>query len=234
MNAAVRFVRDVFRAFTWQKLLLSQLLAVAIDVVAVLAFVMPSRAPITLIWSRIVVEEMAALSIILAVIVTEQAVARGASKVKAYALSVTAASAIAAIGQYHVRHWLGVYTLVDRPGVETWVRRTQMVHVACDTLTYGVLFVLIYEDYRRRAKLLRRAQAAELERASNERRLVESRLAELRSEIDEGEFLDKLGDVRRLLEHGSPAAERRLDELISSLRAKLIADERTRRAWHTR
>ena len=72
-----------------------------------------------------------------------------------------------------------------------------MVYAACDTLTYGVLFILVYLDYRRRESLLRRVRAAELERARNEQRLTDSRLAALRADVDAAELLATLEDLQQ-------------------------------------
>ncbi len=221
MRRMARSLLDVLRGFTWQKLVLVQLLAVSLDIVAVLSFVRPLHPPPTFSASRVVIEEIMAFSIVFALLAAEQAVARGARAFRAFAVAIVAASIIAGLVQYRVRHWLGIYTSGDHPGLGTARRRVQLVYVTSDTLTYGVLFILIYLDYRRRERLLTRVRQAQLERARKERQFAESRLAALRSDVDAEAFLVQLKDIKGLLECEAPDADRRLEELIESLRAKL-------------
>jgi hypothetical protein len=221
VTAAVRFLRDLLHSFTWQKLLLVQLLALGIEIIAVLSFVMPFQSPPSFLWSRLVVDETVAFSIVSALLVARQSIARGVRPVAAYAIAVLAASVLAAVVQFNVRHWLGVYTNGDRPGVEMSRRRMQMVYAASDTLTYGVLFILIYLDYERRERLLRRIREAELDRARKERHVLHARLAAMRLSIDADALMTELIDLQRLFEHDAPDAVRRLDELVAGLRARV-------------
>jgi hypothetical protein len=221
MLAAARFVRDVFLSLTWRKLLLSQVLYVLIDVVGV-AFMTPSTPP-SFFWSRIVIAELQALSILLAILIGDQATVRGMRPLRAYVVALVATSIFAGAVQFQIRHWLGVYTNVDQPGREMSLRRTQMVVVSCITLSYGLLVVLIYLDYQRRERLLRRMRAVQLGRARQEQRLAESRIAELRSEVDGDELMANLGHLQSLFERGAPEAERELNGLIADLRAKLAS-----------
>ena len=227
MRAAARFVGDMIRSFTWQKLLLVQILALALEAIAVLSFVLPFQPPGSFPWSRAVIEETMAFGIVLAVLAADQAVARGARPFRAYALAIVVASLSTSVVQFEVRHWLGMYTNGDQPGRAMAYRRMQMVYAGSDTLTYGALFALIYLDYRRRERLQRRVREAELDRARKDQRLAESRLAALRSEVDAEELMAALADVRRLFEQDSREGDRRLDQLIADLRAKLTPADAT-------
>lgn len=228
MIGCARFARDVFRTFTWRTFLLSQLLAVAIEIIAVLSFVMPLQPPASFSWSRVVIEETMAVSIVLALLAANQAIARGARQVPAFAIAILAASVSTAVVQFEVRHWLGIYTNGDRPGIEMSRRRLQMVYAGSDTLTYGVLFLLMYADYQRRERLLTRIREVELERAHEEQRVLRSRLAAMRSSIDAQELMTRLVDVQRLFEQDSPDADRLLDDLVAGLRARLTPLEPAR------
>lgn len=219
MLAAARFVRDVFRGLTWRKLLLSQALFLYLHILGA-AFVNPSTPP-SFYWSRMVIGELQALSILLAIVIAEQATVRGARPLRAYVLPIVAASVFAGGAQFQIRHWLGIYTNVDQPGRPMSVRRTQMVVAGCITASYGLLVVLIYLDYQRREQLLRRMRTVQLERARREQGLAESRIAGLRSEVDAEELMTKLGDLQLRFERGDQEAERELDELIAGLRTKL-------------
>ncbi len=221
--------RAVLRTFTWQKLLLTQLLVVALDVIALLSFSPLRTTPSTFFWSRPVIEEIMALSIVIAVAAADQAIARGARAFRAYAVALLAAAVVAATSQFQIRHWLGIYTSGDQPGRAIANRRMQMIYVGSDTVTYGALFVLVYLDYRRREALLKRLRGAELGRARKERRVVEAKLGALRAHVDAAELLATLRDLEQRVAVGLPDADDRLDALIASLRARLspVPDEHT-------
>jgi hypothetical protein len=229
MAAVSQFCRDVLRALTWQKLLLAQLLAGIVDMFVVL---MKNQwaAPPTFTWSRLVIAETIAFSMLFALLIADQAVARGARQFRAYALAIVGAAVFAGLAQFQARTWLGIETSIDRVGVAAAVRRTQMVYVACDTLTYGVIFIVVTLDFRRRERLLRRVRAAELERAHREREIVRSQLAALRTDVDAVELLATLDDLRRGFESGRSDVDARLDEVIASLRSKLAPVEAPREA----
>ena len=220
IGAALGFCRDVLRTFTWQKLLLAQLLAGILDLWGLVMF-NRATAPPTFPWSRFVIEETMAFSMLFALLIADQAIARGARQFRAYALAIVAASVFSAVAQFQIRGWLQVHTLTDRPGVSAMVRRTQMVYAGCDTLTYGVIFIVVFLDYRRREQLLRRVRSAELERARREQRIVRSQLAALRTDVDHVELLATLDELRRGLEDDRSDVDARLDAVIASLRSKL-------------
>jgi hypothetical protein len=228
MRAALAFAHDVLREFTWQKVLLAQLLAVMLDVFALLLFVYRSAAPPTFVWSRLVIEETMAFSILFAVLIADQAVARGTRIFRTYALAILVAAVFSTVVQHAIRGWLGIYTSADQPGSSPAGARTQMIYAAGDTLTYGVLFILVYLDHRRRERLLRRVRAAELERARREQHIVRSQLAALRTDIDAVELLATLDDVRRRFEENRSDADAQLDAVIASLRSKLAPVENER------
>jgi hypothetical protein len=219
------FVRDVLRAFTWQKVLVAQLLAGGLDLIVVLMRVGRVASPPTFTWSRFVIAETMAFSILMAVLIAEQAVARGARAFRSYTIAILVASVFSTVVQYEIRTALGFETSTDRPGVAAAVRKTQMVYAGCDALTYGVIFIVCYLDYRRRERLLHRVRAAELERARREQNIVRSQLAALRTDVDAVELLATLEDLQESFERGLADADSRLDGVISSLRSKLAPVE---------
>ena len=218
--AATLFVRDVLRAFTWQKVLIAQLLAGAIDLLNVIMR-FGRAGPPTFTWSRVVIAETMAFSILLAVLIAEQAVARGARAFRTYTIAILAASVLSTLVQYEIRTALGLQTVTDQPGVAASVRKTQLIYAGCDAFTYGVLFVVGYLDYRRRERLLHRVRAAELERARREQSIVRSQLAALRTDVDAVELLATLEDLQQAFEQGADDVDARLDGVIASLRSKL-------------
>jgi hypothetical protein len=225
MRAALDFGRDVLRTFTWQKVLLAQLLVAMFDMFALLLFVYQFATPPTFVWSRLVIEETMAFCILLAVLIADQAVVRGAPRFRAYSLAILTASVFSTVMQHQIRGWLGVYTIADQPGSDPAGSLSQMIYAAGDTLTYGVLFILVYLDYRRRERLLHRVRAAELERARREQRIAHSQLAALRTDVDAVELLATLDELRRAFEDDRSDADVRLDAVIASLRNKLAPAE---------
>jgi hypothetical protein len=230
IRTALGFCRDVLRNFTWQKVLLAQLLAILLDLFIIVMKTNFEAAPPSFTWSRLVIEETMGFSVLFALLIADQAIARGARRFRAYALALVVASVFAALVQFQVRTWLGIYTSTDQPGVDAAVRRTQMVYVACDTLTYGGLFIVLYLDYRRRERLLRRVRAAELERARREQEIVRSQLAALRTDVDAVELLATLEELRRGFESDRGDVDTRLDAIIGSLRDKLAPLDAPREA----
>ena len=224
-GTALAFSRDVLRTFTWQKVLLAQLLVAMLDVFAVLLFVYQYTTPPTFVWSRLIIEETMAFSILFAILIADQAVARGAQPFPTYALAIVIASVFSTVAQHEIRGWLGVYTIADQPGSDPAGSLSQMIYAGCDTLTYGVLFILVYLDYRRRERLLQRVRAAELDRARREQRIVHSQLAALRTGVDAFELLATLDDLRRGFEENRGDVDARLDAVIASLRNKLTPVE---------
>jgi hypothetical protein len=224
-RAALDFARDVLWTFTWQKVLLAQLLVAILDVFAVLLFVYQHATPPTFVWSRLVIEETMAFSILFAVLIADQASARGTRPFRTYALTILIASAFSTVTQHQVRHWLKIYTLADVPGSDPAGSVAQMIYAGCDTLTYGVLFTLIYLDYRRRERLLRRVRATELERARREQHIAHSQLAALRTDVDAVELLATLDDLKRGFEENRGDVDVRLDSAIANLRNKLAPVE---------
>jgi hypothetical protein len=221
MIPALAFGRDVLRTFTWQKVLLAQLLALMLDVFAVLLFVYQLTTPPSFVWSRLVIEETMAFSILFAVLIADQAVARGTRPFWTYALAIVIASVLSTIAQHEIRGWLRIYTVADQPGADPAGSLAQMIYAGGDTLTYGVLFILVYLDYRRRERLLRRVRTAELERARREQHIVRSQLATLRTDVDATELLTALAEIKRGFEENSNDVDPKLDTIIASLRDKL-------------
>jgi hypothetical protein len=213
LSVAFQFVRDVIGAFTWKTLLLVQCLAFVLDTLANVVMSFDDSALVL----RIVIDETMAFSIVFATLIGDQAVARGARALPAYGLPLAAMSVLAAYTQSWILIWLN-----REPPEWDWM---SVIDIAWECLTKGAMFVLAYVEHHRRLDLARRVRVAELVRARNEQQAVQSRLAEVRADVDPVELMAELGALQKLYERDAPDADRSLDELIDSLREKLAPRE---------
>jgi len=218
MKARVRDVaRSIARQVNWRNVLAVQAIALLIDTIGALVM----RFPATMSLSRIIIAETIAATIVAAALIGDRLVARGVRSLFAYGLPLIVAAPFAALFEYTVRGWLGLYTVADRPGVDIVVRRTHMIYVVCDILTYGAMLIAIYLDYRRRLELAQRVRAAELQRARGAAELAKSRFAELRADVAPEVVMTQLQRVRAMYDVDAARAERMLDEITNELRTKL-------------
>jgi hypothetical protein len=210
-------VRSIGRAGVWRNVLIVQAVALLVDTIGVLVM----RFPATMNVSRVIIAETIAATIVASALIGDRLVARGVRTIFAYALPLVVAAPFAALFEYTLRGWLGLYTIADRPGVDLAVRRSHMIYVICDILTYGAMLITIYLDYRRRLELVQRIRVAELARARGEADLVESRLAELRADVNPETVMAQLQRVRAMYDVDAARAERTLDAITGELRVKL-------------
>ena len=205
------------RVITWRNFALVHVVALLIDTIGNLVMRFPSS-----MWlSRIIIFETVGVAIVAAALIGDRLVARGVRTFPAYALPLVIAAPVAALFEYNIRGWFGLYTLADQPGIELVVRRTHMIYAVCDILTYGAMLIVIRLDYRRRLDLARRIRAAELTRARHDADLVQSRLAELHADVEPEALLAQLQRVRAMYDVDASQAERMLDDVTDELRAKL-------------
>ena len=194
-----------------------QAVALLIDTIANLV----ARFPAWMSLSRLIICETMAVAVVGSALLGDRLAARGVPNWLAYGLPLIVAAPVAALFEYTVRGWLGLYTLVDKPGVELVIRQTHMIYVTCDVLTYGAMLIVIYLDYRRRIEFTQRVRAAELERARNDAELVQSRLAQLRADVEPAALMAELERVRAMYDVDGARAEQMLDAMTAELRAKL-------------
>jgi hypothetical protein len=81
--------------------------------------------------------------------------------------------------------------------------------------------LLIFMNQRTTDRMLEAVRRAELKRVELDRQLIESRLATAEAQIDPRLLLVVLADVKHGFERSEPDAERKLDDLIHTLRKAL-------------
>jgi hypothetical protein len=127
--------------------------------------------------------------------------------------------------QFVLRDQFGIPLPRERIGVSlVWI--AGILYHAWMMLFFGGLAVAAYASERRRARMLSALRTAELDRATSQQRLAETRLAALQARVDPDFLIQTLARFERLHTAEPAAADRVLDELIAYLR-KALADLRT-------
>lgn len=124
-----------------------------------------------------------------------------------------------------VRNLFGIPLFRDHFGVPP-VWTTAVLYQCWMMLFFGGLAVAVHAAERRRARMLSALRAAEIDRATSQQRLAETRLAALRARVDPDFLLQTLARFERLHEAEPTVADHVLAELITFLRTAL-ADPRT-------
>jgi hypothetical protein len=217
-------VRAVLAEITWRRVLAAQLIAGLWLLFRYLngRYFSSSQLPPTFVLSGIVIDELTAISLLIALLSAQEAVRRGGQRFLAYSLALLMASVFAAIVPWYVRQWLGLQVQVD-VGNFTFIERKwmNMIFIGLDTLIYGAFITLVYTSRLRELEYIHMARTAELERAQRERDLTQSRLAEAQARLEPEAVLSTLGHIKALYERASPDAELALDDLVRQLRTKL-------------
>jgi hypothetical protein len=214
LEESLRFVVDVARAFTGRRWLLIEAVFVVVDTIAEFVMDFPYGTAVL----RLVIGHTMAFSIVLSVTIGDQAAARGVRTFAAYGLPLALTSYVGV----HVQSWI-LIALDREPTGWEWL---SVFDICFEIATYSAAFTLGYLDYHRRAELARRLRAAQLTRAHDEQQLVESRLAAVRAELDPADLLAEIDTVQRLFATDPARGDRRLDDLIDRLRAKLAPEPR--------
>ena len=216
------FLAAVARRLTPRKLAVAQAAALSLFALRMLQFygVGGGSTPASMWQSGLIITTLDAQLVLIAVTCADEAVKRALAAWLAYPAALLCASVCAAVGQWYIRGWLQIFTVVNQPGIPAAVQRTQMIAVAFEVLTFGGVATLVYLNRRRALELMRRARGMEYERVAMQRRLVESRLAAAEVRLDPRLLLQELTGIRDLYRDASPQAEPHLDELIARLRAR--------------
>ena len=148
-------------------------------------------------------------SVLLAVLIADEAVARGARRWTTYV-----GCAFAAWAQWQL---LSVLWLDNAPDPET----IQPLRIFWTSLLYSILACWVYVNVRTARLAAERMRAAELARAKSRRRTLESRLQSMQARVEPQFLFNTLAQVRELHERDATMGGRMLDDLIAYLRAAL-------------
>ena len=143
--------------------------------------------------------------------VADEAFDDGVSALRAYGLAIITLAALVPVLNWHLSRLMGGL----REGAP------QMLWWALAYLYQGGLGISIYAYWRVTQRTLRRAQAAETERARSEQRGHTARLLALQSRVEPQMLFDTLTRIADLLPGNPQAADTLLADLIVLLRAML-------------
>jgi hypothetical protein len=214
------FWRGVARRFTARSIGIGVLVSVALALVGDFALIGRPEPVATIFRPDPVLSFMTGhLSIFVAVLIADEAVARGAQRWTSYALAIVAGAAIGAVAQWHLRFAVGMPVVwVKGPGL-LWL--TQPAGFFFMFVMVGALAVGVYVNQRTALAAIRRMHAAEQARAAARRRTIESRLQAMQARVEPAFLFDTLARVRDLYEVDAGRAGTMLDDLITYLRAAL-------------
>jgi sensor histidine kinase YesM len=162
--------------------------------------------------SSLLIDSLLIAGVMLAVLVADEAVSRGARRWTTYVGAVIAGCVFAAWTQWEVHALFGWVSLEGK---------TQPLRIFFSALLYGTLACFVYVNLRTARLAADRMRAAELARAKSRRRTLESRLQALQARVEPQFLFNTMAQVRELYESDAVVAGRVLDDLISYLRAAL-------------
>jgi hypothetical protein len=152
----------------------------------------------------------------MALIVSDEAVARGARRWRTYLLATLAVCVAATWIQYEALIALGREDM--GPAGRHWV---QPLGVFSSHWLYCTIACVVYVNRRTANLAAHRLHEAELARANSRRRTLESRLQAMQARVEPQFLFNTLAQVRELYLHDAEAASRMLEDLIAYLRAAL-------------
>lgn len=208
------FARGVLRRLQPRLLLLALGLLCATQVLGRLAYFRQTR----FVWpewywkASLMIDLLIIACVMLAVLVADEAVSRGARRWTSYLAAVAAGCVLATWAQWEL------HLLFGWVGLEA---RTQPLRVFLSAFLYSTLACFVYVNLKTARLAADRMRASELARAKSRRRTLESRLQALQARVEPQFLFNTLAQVRDLYERDAVVAGRVLDDLISYLRAAL-------------
>ena len=162
--------------------------------------------------ASLLIESLVIASVMLAVLVADEAVSRGARRWTSYLFAVAAGCLLAAWAQWEL-HLLFAWV-----GLEAY---TQPLRIFLSAFLYSTLACFVYVNLRTARLAADRMRAAELARAKSRRRTFDSRLQAMQARVEPQFLFNTLAQVRELYERDAAVGGRMLDDLIAYLRAAL-------------
>jgi len=204
-------------------------LAVALGVLALAVFFSAAFTPIfgaqtsTLV-ARLTSTVITAASVLLAIVVADEAVDRGAPRVPSYIVAVFAGAAIGALSGWPLREALGLRFSFQGRAPEADVAVFARYH-RLDQFLVGILLgglaTFVHVNRRTALAARRRQHEAERARAGAQRRTLESQLQALQARVEPMFLFETLDRIHALYRGNVGEANQMLEDLIVYLRAAL-------------
>jgi hypothetical protein len=207
------FIRAVVSELTWGKVIAMHGLLLVWLVYRFFPDVPPLAA--------LVVNELMAINLLLAILVARETVNRGIHPMISFPAALVCAAILSGVLQWYVRRLFHLDLLQDDLDPSSLQRKYgHMIVIALDTILYGTCVMLVYVSRLRELACVQLARDAELRRTQMGRELTRSKLAATRMRLDPEQIIDELRHLRYLYQRGAPDAERQLDKLVAELRTR--------------
>jgi sensor histidine kinase YesM len=147
----------------------------------------------------------------------DEAVSRGARPIVTYAIVLIVVNQVLAAAVAGAMQWIYVtiYAIPWPPQKWGFTNASGHFSVPCS------LGLLIFMNGRAAERMLESVRGAELRRVQLDQQLVESRLATAEAQIDPQMLFGALAQIKKGLEDSQPDAEKKLNDLIQTLRTAL-------------
>lgn len=210
--------RAVRKELTWRRVLTAEVLGLLLNVLRSL----DGWGSTQHIAARTCFTTVAPLLLVVAALLAAEAVRRGSAPLRAYAVALIGAACVSAGLQFLLRQALGIHPM---PGGISSTALAEWVWIGSDFQTVvllGGIGLLAFYNRRSVERILQNVRAVELKRVRLENELIESRLATAQAQVDPRTLFDSLARIRNLFACSSPEADRALEELIQTLRARRV------------
>jgi Histidine kinase len=158
-----------------------------------------------------------AYCVMLATLVADEAVDRGANRLRAYGWAVITGSAVAAVAQLLVQRWLPWGAAASN----YLTHLAQAASVVLEYLLWAAIIVMVYANRRTALLASARMNAAQVQRAELQHRTLESQLQALQARIEPQFLFGTLLQMRELYDINPTQGAQMADDLIVYLRAAL-------------
>ncbi len=216
------FARAVLRRFRARTLASALGILVVVDVLGRISRIgMEKRFPVPASHAQAVllINALFVGGMTVALLVSDEAVARGARRWTTYLLATLSACLVATWAQRALLASLGWATIWSGPGfAHGWV---QPLGIFSSYGLYCTMACVVYVNRRTAHLAARRLHDAEVARATARRRTLESRLQAMQARVEPQFLFNTLAQVRELYARDAHAAARMLEDLIAYLRAAL-------------
>ena len=216
------FALAVLRRFDARTLALAAIVLAVVEILARISRVgMAKRFPVPSTHSQAVllINVLFVACMTLALLASDEAVARGARRWTTYLLATLLACLFATWAQHALLARLAWPTIWSQANFAyDWV---QPLGIFLSYWLYSTIACVAYVNRRTARLAARRLHVAELARAKSRRRTLESRLQAMQARVEPQFLFNTLAQVRELYAHDTEAASRMLEDLIAYLRAAL-------------
>jgi sensor histidine kinase YesM len=224
LRRASAFLIEALRVMTWRHAGWTALLGLLSTVVmmtvshAIGVFLFRSwDGRLRMLGQDLAILEVAAFVFLCCILVADQAVRRGASRIRTYVVAVLAASVLFAALDTAIRFYLTDFF----EGAAPYWKPVHSMSTLMWTLVLGGFATFVYADLKRNRESTARLQAAALRRTQAARDVLQTRLQAMQARVEPQFLFDTLDRIGEIYERDAAGGQRTIDELIVYLRTAM-------------